>query len=172
LAPDRYQCPRSCSRMRPGTWPSADKLLAHIAQQTRCRHHRAIDICLRVDGHPFSGGNRVRLRCCIWNECRNRAISRVADADTTDPSRMRLRARQGIGHVNPVADVDEDAARHPELSPFVYEPAALLEDLHTVVAEIRDEQSAARVHRQAVRCIELASARTLHAPSREKATVP
>ena len=59
---------------------AAWKLLAHIAKQTRRRHHRAIDISLGVDGHPFSGGNRVRLRCGIWNECRNGTISRVADA--------------------------------------------------------------------------------------------
>src|SRR6188508_300075 len=103
------------------------KLFAHIAKQARRWHHPAIDVSLRVDGHPFSGGNRVRLRRCIWNECRHRAVPRVADADTADPSRIRLGARQGIGDVNRVADVDEDAAGHPELAPFVYEPAVLLE---------------------------------------------
>jgi hypothetical protein len=60
--------------LQPGSY------LRIYAKQTRRRHHRAIDISLGVDGHPFSGGNRVRLRCGIWNECRNGTISRVADA--------------------------------------------------------------------------------------------
>jgi len=113
------------------TGTAAEAICEH-SKQTGRWHYRAIDGSLCVDGDPFRGGNRVRLWRCIRNECRNRTISRAADADTTDPSRIRLRARQGIGDVNPVTDVDEDAARHPELPPFVDESAVLLEDLHTV----------------------------------------
>ena len=70
------------------------------------------------------------------------------------PSRHGLRF--GVGHVDHVVLVDEDAARPAELRPLVDELAVLIEDLDPVVVAIADEQPAARIDRERVRLIELA----------------
>ena len=75
------------------------------------------------------------------------------------------RARLGVGDVEHVVLVDEDAARPAELRPLVDELAVLVEDLDAVVAAVADEQAALRVERERVRLVELARRRCRTCPN-------
>ena len=55
---------------------------------------------------PLHSSNRIASRRCIWNECPNRTILRVAYAGTPDRSRVGLWARRRIGLVGPVTNID------------------------------------------------------------------
>src|SRR5207245_6576320 len=68
----------------------------------------------------------------------------------------RHRFRFGVRDVNHVVLVDVDTAWPAVLLPLFDEGAVLIEDLNPVVIAIADEQTAARIHREAVRLIELA----------------
>src|ERR1043166_3739907 len=95
----------------------------------------------------------------ILDERRDPAVLRAADPDPLlDPGelvRAGVRARLGIGDVDGVVPGDEDAARPPELPPFVENTAVLIENLDPVVLAIAAEQPAARADGNRVRFAKL-----------------
>src|SRR5581483_1318627 len=105
----------------------------------------------------------VRVRFRIGDERGDAAVARAADADAAFSARVVAVlafdvARLRVGHVQRVVPIDEEAARTAELLPLGEEAAVLIEDLDPVVAPVGDEQSSLRVHREAVRLIELDAA--------------
>ena len=94
------------------------------------------------------------------NERRDQAVADAADADAALPAVVVLGNgfRFGIGDVDDVVSVDEDAARPAELVPLIEEVAVLVEDLDAIVLAVADEQPAARVDGDRVRHVELTGA--------------
>src|SRR5205814_9439066 len=103
----------------------------------------------------------------VGNEREHFPVLDVADPDAALPAGVIPgdRARFGIGDVNVVALVDEDAARPAELRPLVDEVAVAIENLNAVVVAIAHEQASPRVECERVRLIELARTRAGFSPS-------
>src|SRR5262249_47322412 len=128
----------------------------------------AKDVALRICGDAFG---RTR-DCSAWrrigNERRHRSVARAADADTTLPARMRrVRAALGgfgIGDVQIVPCIDEDAAGPAELLPLFDELTVLIENLNAIVAAIAYEEPPFRIECQRVWHFELPRTRSVPAP--------
>src|SRR5581483_7124066 len=140
---------------------------------------RAVDDAVHVGCDAFGGtrhAGTVGVRFRIGNEGGDAAVSRAADAQSALPSRVEAVlafdvARFRIGGVERVVLVDEEAARPAELLPFRDPHAVLIEDLNAVVAPGGDEQTALRIHREAVRMIELAASRSSSSPGLDQHAV-
>src|SRR2546427_12302202 len=136
------------------------------AGSTRVFHHPlrpdlgAVHMALRVGGDAFGRARAAEIgtlaRFGIGDEVLHGAVFRAADSQAAPPAIVvaRDRLRFGIGDVNIVLLVDEDAARTAELLPLGDELAVLIEDLDAVVIAIADEEAFARIHRERVRLIE------------------
>src|SRR6266699_2210878 len=73
---------------------------------------------------------------------------------------IRLR----IGHIDVVFLIDVDAAGAAELLPLIEEAAVLIEDLDSAVPAVGHKDPSSGIHRDAVRCDELAGAGTVLTP--------
>src|SRR5262249_21396936 len=106
----------------------------------------AVDICRDTLGGACSAGLVRRVR----NKRSDRAVTDASDPDAAFPvfMRRRNRPRLGIGDIDDVVLVDEDAARPAELVPLVDEVPLLVENLDAVVAAVAEEEAPARIHRQ------------------------
>src|SRR5258707_10975427 len=116
-----------------------------------------------------------RRRLGILDKRGHRAVLRASDPNAfLDPwqlVRAGIRPRLGVGDEDRVVLRDENAARAPELPPFVEERAVLVEDLDAVVLAVADEQAPARVHGDGVRFAELAAPRSFAAPLADERAV-
>src|SRR5262249_30252219 len=74
------------------------------------------------------------------------------------------RFRFGIGHVDDVVLVNEDAARPAKLKPLVDVVALLVENLDTVIAAIGEKEPPARIHREGMGSVHLARTGALLSP--------
>jgi hypothetical protein len=72
-----------------------------------------------------------------------------ADADATFESRIIFGIGLVIGHIEIIVLVDEDCARPAELFPFFEKTSILIENLHTIVTAIADEDSSFGIHAMA-----------------------
>src|SRR5262245_65413924 len=81
------------------------------------------------------------------------------------------RFRFGIGHVNDVVLVNEDAARPAKLEPLVDVVALLVENLDTVIAAIGEKESRARIHREGMGNLHLARTGALLSPGLDELAV-
>src|SRR5262245_36983431 len=122
--------------------PNEDVSLEHLTSDDP-----AVDVPLRVDADALRSRMLRRGRFQVLDERGDRPVLRAADADAfLDPGQL-VRAGVGagfrVGDVDRVVARDRDAARPPELPPFVEERAALIEDLNAVVLAVADEEPAA-----------------------------
>ena len=94
----------------------------------------------------------------IGVECRHDTITDSTDPNASLPAIMILcnRFRFGIGHVDDVVLVNEDAARPAKLEPLVDVVALLVENLDTVIAAIGEKEPPARIHREGMGNVHLA----------------
>src|SRR3954462_8950280 len=118
----------------------------------------------------------ARRRFEILDECGDPPVFRAADANALLDPEQFVRASVGprfrIRDVDGVVTGDENAARPPELTPLVEEPALLIENLNPVVFAIADKQTARRIDRDRVRLAELAAAGSLSPPFLDEPAVP
>src|SRR5262249_32946178 len=86
----------------------------------------------------------------IGDECRHDTITDSTDPNASLPAIMILcnRFRFGIGHIDNVVLVNEDAARPAKLEPLLDVVALLVENLDTVIAAIGEKEPPARIHRE------------------------
>src|SRR5262249_20314426 len=94
----------------------------------------------------------------------------VADREPAPEAAIDSPSRFRIGTIKNVVLVDEEAARTPKLFPLGDELAVLIEDFDAVVATVRDEQAAGRIHRQRVRQGKLPWAAAALAPCGDELT--
>src|SRR5882757_8547506 len=151
---------------RPLLWPDVlvDPLGAGLGPENIARGvHR--------DAFGGAGGGCLFRR--VRNEGGHDGIADAADPDAALPSVMvlRHRFRFGIGDIDGVVLVDEDAARPAELRPLVDEVAVLVEDLDAVVAAVAEKQPSLRIHRERMRTVHLAGACALLAPGLDEGAV-
>src|SRR5262249_52063318 len=134
----------------------------------------AVDVAHGVRGDTFGRAGAGGVRHWIGDERGDGAVADPADANAALPAIVILgdRFRFGIGDVDDVVLVDEDAARPAELRPLVEVVALLIEDLDAVVLAVADEQPAARIHGQRVGNIDLARTGALLAPGLDELAVP
>ena len=71
----------------------------------------------------------------------------------------------GVGHINRVVRVDEDAARPAKLSPLVEERPVLIEDLDAVVPRSPTNSRPCESMAMRMQAVELARARCLSCPT-------
>src|SRR5437016_8678577 len=86
-------------------------------------------------------------------------------------SRVRLRVGLMVGDVECVIRVDKHAARPAELFPLFEEFSILIEDLDPIVAAVTNKQTAARIHSQVVRRIEVTRRGTLLPPGLDELAI-
>src|SRR5262249_31116042 len=110
----------------------------------------AVNVALRIGGDALGRASGSGLLDRIGDECRHDTITDSTDPNASLPAIMILcnRFRFGIGHVNDVVLVNEDAARPAKLEPLVDVVALLVENLDTVIAAIGEKESRARIHRE------------------------
>lgn len=96
---------------------------------------------------------------------------RVADADAHLPPRVLHVVGFGVGHIDVVMRVEEDAARAAVLGPLVDEGAFLIEELDAVVGTVAHEDSAALVDGDGVQRAELAGRVACLAPCLDEAAI-
>src|SRR5579884_1893274 len=154
------------------TYPlTPPSLFPHVAFDAARADFGPIDDAVHVGGDAFGRARRarsIRVRLRIGDERGHGAVLRAADADAPPPSRVVAVlafdvARFRVGDVEHVALVDVKPARPAELLPLGDEAAILVENLDPVVAAVGDEQPSLRIHREAVRLVELDAAGSLPA---------
>src|SRR3954470_12695276 len=99
-----------------------------VFPQRHPARQRSVDVSVRV-------GRNALLRAVrsVRNERGDLAVAHAADTDAPGEAGIRLLVGLGIGHVDCVVAIDEDAARPPELLPLLEITAVLVEDLDAVV---------------------------------------
>ena len=90
-------------------------LLLDVSPDIHSGDPTGIDISVIVYSDTFW---RAGLRRRMWNEGRDLAVLRAADADTSVEPGIVGRIRLRVGHVDRVVLVDSDVARAAELFPF------------------------------------------------------
>src|SRR4051812_18272768 len=133
----------------------------------------AIDVAVYIGGNALGGTRAGCLVHRIGDERRHQAVAHPAHADAAFPAVMilRYRFRLRVGDVDDIVLVDEHSARPAELMPLIEEVPLLVEDLDTVVAAVTEKEPTARIHRQRVRTVYLARARSLLAPRLDELAV-
>src|SRR5262245_12966789 len=124
----------------------------------------AIDDAGRVGRDAF---RHVGVGRDFRNERHHLAVLRAADANALLEAGIDLAAvitRLVIGRIHVVVSIDVEAARAPELLPFLEELAVLIENLDAIVDAISHEQPAGRIHGQLMRSVELARPAAALAP--------
>src|SRR6516162_1817920 len=154
------------------SYDSANSVL-HVLHQPLGTDLGAVDVACGIGRHALRGAGGGRLLDRVGNEACHHAVADAADPDAALPAVVILRHRFGfgIGHVDDVVLVDEDAARPAELIPHIEQGAVLVPDLDAVVLPVALEQAAARIHRQRVRGIDVAGGRALLAPGLDEFAV-
>src|SRR5215510_15060361 len=155
---------------------SGSGLVLDVAHQLARIDFGAVDVPSRVGGDALGGAAGPRPapllhRLGIWNERRDLAVLGAADAQTALEAGVLGVVGLGIGDIDGVVLVDEDAARPTELLPFREEFSVLVEDLDTAVGAVADEQPSARIHGERVRHVEFARPGTLLAPGLDELAV-
>src|SRR6266403_851807 len=119
---------------------------------------------------PSKGGGLLDR---IGVECRHDTITDSTDPNASLPAIMILcnRFRFGIGHVDDVILVNEDAARPAKLEPLVDVVALLVENLDTVIAAIGEKEPPARIHREGMGNVHLARTGALLSPGLDELAV-
>src|SRR4029077_9933151 len=150
--------------------------LLYVSHQLARIDFRPIEVPIRVGSHPFRGaaGSRPGAFLCrhrVRDQRGDLAVIGIADPQAPLEAGILRRIGFGIGDVDDVVAVDEDAARPAELLPFRDEFPILVEDLDAIVGAVADEQPAARIHGKPVEHIELARARPLLALSLDEGAV-
>src|SRR5438552_18826766 len=94
-------------------------LRLHVFLQSPRADLRPVDVAhgVRRDTFRSARGGIVRVGFRIWNEGDQRAVSGASDPDAPLPSRVPLRVRLRVGHVDSVVPVDVNPAWPAELFP-------------------------------------------------------
>src|SRR5689334_8668254 len=130
--------------------PRSRSRRAHMLDHLSRSDFGAIDIALRIDGDAFRRAGALEF-LWIGYALRHLAIIHGADAYAAQPTGIAARVvRFRIRDINQVVAYYH-AARTAEVPPLGDEAAVLIDDLHTVVAAVGDEQPSLCVHRDVVR---------------------
>src|SRR5687767_8855433 len=122
-------------------------------------------MAVRIDCHTFPGdAQRPGVREVRRNERRDSVLGGSTYPDSGPPVRMAYLVRFRVDRVQRVVCRDEQIADAAELIVRADVVAVLVEDLDSMVAAVRDEQTTAGVECHCVRCAELAAARAKSAP--------
>src|ERR1700704_3631804 len=138
--------------------------------------HADIDVARVVHGHAFSpgvGGGAGPLfgRSEFRNEGGDLAVLHAADPDAAFEARVLRHVGFGIGDIEEVVLVDEEAARAAELLPFRHKRTVRVEDFDTVVGSIGDVDAARRIDRHRMVDPELPGAGAALSPRRDELAV-
>src|SRR5207245_11709814 len=130
----------------------------------------AINVTRGIRGYAFDAGVvvTVGVRLDEWKHRCDLAVLYAPDVDASLESRILLGIRLRIGHVDVVFLIDVHAAGAAELLPLIEEAAVLIEDLDSAVPAVGHKDPSSGIHRDAVRCDELARAGTVFTPSLDK----
>src|SRR5262245_58714749 len=143
----------------------------HPAAHAHLAGPAAINDAGRIGRDAF---RHVGVGCDLRNEGHHLAVLRAADANALLEAGIDLAAVIAglmVGRIDVVVAVDVEAARAPELLPFLEKLAVLIEDLDAIVDTVSHEQPAAGIHRQLVRRVELARAAAALAPRFDEGAV-
>src|SRR5690349_4836154 len=110
-------------------------LFLDVTHQSLRADFSAVDVALCVSRDAFGRACARGLSDRVGDECRHLAGPGAADADASLPAIVVLGDRLGfgIGHVEHVVLVDEDAAWTAELAPLGDKVSVLVENLDAIV---------------------------------------
>src|SRR5262245_38200081 len=113
-------------------------LLLDVPHEPLGAYLGAVNVALRIGGDALGRAGNGGLLDRIGDECRHDTITDSTDPNASLPAIMILcnRFRFGIGHVDDVVPVNEDATRPAELEPLVELVALLVENIDAVIAAI------------------------------------
>src|SRR5215831_9023970 len=95
-----------------------------------------VDIALEI--HPKEFGTRTAGSLFVWDKRFNPAGFDIGYANTALPTWVPVGVGHSVGNINIVPVVNGDRARFAELGPLRNEVTFLIENLHAVVASVRD----------------------------------
>src|SRR5687768_8639714 len=130
----------------------------------------------RVDVAPLiDPDGDCAARIALWvrrvrNEIPDDAVVDAADSDTSSVRCVHPLTGLRVGHIEHVV-LDGHNFRPAELTPLVQKRSILVEDLHTAVAAIGNEDPAFRVHGDVMRSVELSAPGTRFPPCLDESTV-
>src|SRR5215469_5268307 len=112
-----------------------------------------VDIALEI--HPEEFRTRTAGSLFVWDKRFNPAGFDIGYANSAFPTRVPVGVGHAVGNINIAPVVNGDRARFAELGPLRNEVAFLIENLHAVVAAVRDVKPPFRINFDAMGIVEL-----------------